>query len=214
MKIYDNYEKTRFRFDKNREIVWREIARYLQKYIPVDSSILDLGSGYCDFINFISAEKKYALDKYINPSSYASEKVIPLFGDYNLMDKKIENESLDFVFASNFLEHLEMKEMEKYIEIICKKLRLNGIFIIIQPNYRICYKNYFDDCTHVKAWSDISLKDYLQSRKFRILICEPKFLPFNMKSRLPKNKYLIRFYLKSPVKPFAKQMLIISKKIS
>ncbi len=211
--MYESYEKTRFNFSRHRKIVWEEIARYLQKDIPQNSIILDLGSGYCDFINSISGAKKYALDKYIDPEDYALEKVIKLFGDVRLMNKKIKNESLDVVFASNFLEHLNEKNLEEYMTAIQKKLKKNGLFIIIQPNYRFCYKNYFDDYTHVREWSDISLKDYLKTMGFSILKCEAKFLPFSMKSKFPKNRVLVRMYLRSPVRPFAGQMLVIAKKI-
>lgn len=210
--MYGYYKKTRFVFNRYRKAVWKEIAKYIQRYIPESSVILDLGSGYCDFINSISGAEKYALDKYINPEDYASEKVVKLFGDVRLMNKKIKNESLDVVFASNFLEHLNEKDLEEYIESVHKKLKKNGLLIIIQPNYRFCYKNYFDDYTHIREWSDISLRDYLKTKGFAILKCEPRFLPFSMKSKLPKNRILIRMYLKSPIKPFAKQMLIIAKK--
>lgn len=211
-KNYKDYQKTRFNFDKNRIIVWKEITKYLQKYICKDSAVLDLGSGYCDFINSITARKKYALDKYINPKIYAFQEVEGLFGDYSLMNKKIKDDSLDIVFASNFLEHLNQEDTEKCINMIYKKLKINGLFIIIQPNYKFSYKDYFDDYTHITTWSDIGLKDYLISKNFQICLCKPRFLPFSMKSKIPKNKLLIRIYLKSPVKPFAKQMLIITKK--
>lgn len=215
MKI-DNYEKTRFVWDKNRRKVWIEIARYLQRYIKKDSNILDMGSGYCDFINFIKAKKKYALDKCIDPNKFASQEVITIFGDFSLIKDKIKDNSLDVVFASNFFEHLKEEELEKCINLLKKKMKEKGRLIIIQPNFRLCYKNYFDDYTHTKAWTDISLRDYLKSKNFAIHIVKPKFLPFSMKSMLPKIRFLVRLYLNCPIKPFASQMLIVcsNKKIN
>jgi SAM-dependent methyltransferase len=210
---YHNYSKIRFKQNKSRDIVWQEIAKYLQKkFIPAISIILDLGSGYCDFINNIRAKKKYALDKFINPEKFASNETIPIFGDFNLADKIIEDCSLDIILASNFFEHLDEAELERYIKMILSKLKNGGKLIIIQPNYFLCYKNYFDDYTHIKAWSHISLPDFLKSRGFYIDLTKPRFLPFSIKSNLPKYKLLIRAYLNSPIKPFAGQMLVIARK--
>jgi ubiquinone/menaquinone biosynthesis C-methylase UbiE len=212
MISYENYEKKRFVWDKDRIIVWGEITKYLQKYIKKNSSILDLGSGYCDFINSISARKKYALDNYFNPKEYASREVTSILGDFSLMKKRFKNNSLDIVFASNFFEHLTEKKLERCINLIKKKLKETGILIVIQPNYRLCRKHYFEDYTHMKAWTEISFTRYLRNKGFSIKECIPGFIPFSMKSKLPKNKFLIRIYLRSPIKPFAAQMLIIARK--
>ncbi len=209
---YKGYSKTRFNENTDRKIVWGEIARFVQRYIKPDSTVLELGSGYCDFINSIKARKKYALDKYIRPQNYALDNVETLFGDYRQAERRIKNNSLDVIFASNFLEHLERKELEKYIELAKNKLRKDGKLILLQPNYRLAYKEYFDDYTHVTAWSDTSLKDYLSAKGFNVTLCMPSFLPFSMKSSIPKHKLLVRAYLNSPIKPFAKQMLIVARK--
>lgn len=209
---YKNYEKTRFSFNRERKVVWREITRFISKYLPDNPFILDLGSGYCDFVNSVKGRKKYALDKYINPERFALSETIPLYGDYGTLNKKIPDNSLDVVFASNFIEHLSEKDLEKYISIVYKKLKNRGLFIALQPNFKYSYREYFDDYTHLKAWTDVSLGDYLKSKGLITLKIWPKFLPFSMKKRLPKIPLLIRFYLYSPLKPFAKQMLIITRK--
>ncbi|KKT25430.1 methyltransferase domain-containing protein [Candidatus Pacearchaeota archaeon] len=209
---YQNYSKVRFKFRRDRNIVWQEIVLYLSRFIKRDSTILDLGSGYCDFINLVNAKKKFALDKYIDPNKFASNEVIKIKGDYKNMSKKIENNSLDVIFASNFFEHLSDFDLENYVKIIKTKLKPLGLLILLQPNFKYAYKEYFDDYTHVKAWSDVSLPDFIKTKGFGILKVSPKFIPFSLKSRLPKNRFLIRMYLRSPIKPFGKQMLVIARK--
>lgn len=157
------------------------------------------------------ASKKYAVDKFIDPNKYANSDVLSIFGDFKKIKSDITDHSLDYVFASNFFEHLNLKDMEKYFEIIKRKLKIGGKIIIIQPNYRLCSKNYFDDYTHEKAWSDISLADYLKKEMFSICLIKSRFLPFSMKSRIPKTKLLVRLYLNFPIKPLGKQMLIIAQ---
>jgi hypothetical protein len=83
-----------------------------------------------------------------------------------------------------------------------------GTLNILQPNYRLCSNEYFDDYTHVSIYSDRSLCDFLRAHGLRVLECQARFLPLTIKSRLPVSPALIRAYLASPVKPLAKQMFV------
>ena len=54
------YASTLFTFSKKRKIVWGEICNYLnQHFIPKDSAVLELGSGYGDFIGQIRPGKRW-----------------------------------------------------------------------------------------------------------------------------------------------------------
>jgi hypothetical protein len=80
--------------------------------------------------------------------------------------------------------------------------------MILQPNYRRAYREYFDDYTHVAAYSHVSLQDFLEAHGFTVVENHAGFLPLTIKSRLPVSPHLIRLYLKLPWKPLAKQMLL------
>ena len=41
---------------------WRTICNYLQRYVHSDGVTLDLGAGFCHFINNIRSREKIALD--------------------------------------------------------------------------------------------------------------------------------------------------------
>src|ERR1700726_4265817 len=45
--------------------VWKVLASYFSRWVPPESAVLDLGAGYCEFINSISANTKYAMN--LNP---------------------------------------------------------------------------------------------------------------------------------------------------
>ena len=209
---YDNYTSTRFRFDPKRRMVWEEISKYLRKWINPEGFVIELGSGYCDWINCIKARRKIAIDKFINPKDFCRKSVEPIFGDLKEI-KKIENDSVDVFLASNFFEHLTLKECEECLRLVKEKLKIGGKIIIIQPNYRYAYKNYFDDYTHLSVWSHESLKDFINANGLRVIRIYPKFLPLTMKSKFPRTRFLIRSYLKSPIKPMAGQMLVIARKM-
>jgi len=205
------YYTCRFSFDNERNAVWIEISRYLQKFIQKESIILDLGAGYCSFVNNIKAKEKYAVDLFEDFRKYADKDVKTYVGSCTSL-KQFKKDSFDAVFSSNLFEHLTLDEAEKTLKEIDRVLRPKGRFIVIQPNFRYCYKNYFDDYTHKTVYTDNSLADLLKTNNFKIIRKEKKFLPFSLKSKLPKSRLLVRMYLNMPFRPLAKQMLIIGEK--
>lgn len=208
---YKNYTVTRFQFNPRREAVWSEINRYLQRRICFGDLVVEVGSGYCNWINAVKAKNKVAIDKFIDPRKFCKPEIKTILGDYSKI-KELKNNSVDTFLLSNFLEHLDEKEVKKCIQLIRLKLKLNGIIIIIQPNYIFSSKKYFDDPTHISIWDHKSMYALLRMNNFKIVKVIPRFLPLEMKSRLPKNRFLIRFYLNSKIKPFGGQMLLIARK--
>lgn len=211
----DSYYKSRFVFNKDREIVWKEIVRFLNPFLKNKDTVLDLGAGYCDFINNVSVHKKIAVDISPELSRYAHSDV-ELLNSLATDLSKVKDATVDCVFSSNLLEHLTDNELGMCLSEVKRVLKKGGLFITMQPNYRLAYKTYFDDFTHKKVFSDESLKGFLVSHDLLIVKYWKKFLPFSLKSRpsiIPVFPFLIRAYLHSPIKPFAGQMLFVSKKI-
>jgi SAM-dependent methyltransferase len=187
------------------------MARFLQnRYISVQSSILEIGAGYCHFINQIEGREKHALDISSEILSHAGHGVIPHIHSCTDM-VGLEAGSFDVVFASNVFEHLTREETLKTLSEIRRVLTNAGQLIVIQPNFKYCWKDYFDDYTHVQVFTHTSLSDLLVAAGFMVLDLKPRFLPFSMRSTLPKSSWLVRLYLQSPFKPFAAQMLIVAK---
>lgn len=210
----DSYYNSRYVWDNSRSVVWKEIAKYLTKYIPEDSTVLDLGAGYCDFINNVRANKKIALDSSPDLKKYADKDVL-IVNSFSTNIQNVSDFSVDVVFSSNLFEHLTDNDLDKTMNEIKRVLKEGGRLILMQPNYKLSYKNYFDDYTHKKVFSDVSLEGFLLSHNMKIELSKPRFLPFSLKSRpsfIPVFPWLIRMYLNSPFKPFAGQMLFVSKK--
>lgn len=206
----NNYYSTRYKFREDRSKVWRAICEYLQQFIPKNSTVLDLGCGYCDFINNIKSKKKIAVDNSKYSSKYCNKNVSFITSKSDSLNK-IKNNSVDVVFSSNLFEHLTDKQFSKTLSEIKKILKKNGRLILIQPNYKYSYNDYFDDYTHIKAFSHISLQDGVEAHGFKMTKCIPRFIPFSFKSLLPKNYFLTKIYLHLPIRPMAKQMLLIFK---
>jgi ubiquinone/menaquinone biosynthesis C-methylase UbiE len=207
-----SYYDARFKFDPKRRVVWNEIVAYLSNHIPSKGTVVDLGAGYCDFINAVNAKRRIAIDISDESAHYCHPEVE--FLRSSVLDLSVlSDSSIDVVHASNLLEHFNDDDLEKLIAEIYRILSPSGKLILLQPNYRLAYKYYFDDYTHKKVWTHVSLRDFLTANKFKAVKDYTKFLPFSMKSSgsLPVFPFVIRAYLHSPWKPFAGQMLLVSQ---
>jgi SAM-dependent methyltransferase len=140
-------------------------------------------------------------------TSYAAPGVVARVGSVTDLSF-LPDASVDLVFASNLFEHLAKDDFAETLVQLRQKLKPDGTLIILQPNYRRAYREYFDDYTHISVFSDVSLCDFLVAHGFQVLESRAGFLPLSVKSRLPVSRFLIRLYLASPWKPGAKQMLV------
>jgi SAM-dependent methyltransferase len=194
---------------RERAHVWREIARYVRRDVPDARVAIELGPGYCDFINAFPAEQKVAFD--LNPEmlAYAEEGVDLRIEDASHLGD-LPPGSVDLVFASNFLEHLESNEVEQLLSAARKVLSDRGRLVLLQPNHRRCAEHYFDDPTHKTIFDDRNICDWLKRSDLRARRIVPGLLPFSMKSRLPKWPLLVRLYLNSPIRPLAAQMYVVA----
>lgn len=206
-----SYFETRYAPHPARQRVWKAICEYLQKFIEPSSAVMDVGAGYCDFINQIQARRKYAVDINSDVAQWCGSDV------HFIHAARIESidlppQSIDVAIVSNLLEHLPPEQCSKLFDCFDQLLTATGKVIVIQPNYFYCYRKYWDDFTHVRAFSDVSLKDFLLSRGYKILAGEKRFLPFSLKSHLPKSYWLTKLYLSSFWRPLAGQMLVVAQR--
>ena len=205
------YHATRFTYDPGRAGVWREICRYLQPYIAEDRALLDLGAGWGEFSRHARVSRKYALDCNPELVPHWGPAVIPIVQSA-LDPVPLPSGSLGTVVTSNFFEHFTQPEGEAILREVWRMLAPGGRLIAVQPNFRLEPRRYFDDYTHKTPYTDAGFNDFLRALGWRIIRNEPRFLPFSMKSRLPKAGWMVRLYLALPWRPFAGQFLIIAEK--
>ena len=206
------YFDSRLTFDKKRAVLWSALWDFaLSKIMEDSSSILELGAGWCDFINTATTSRRIAIDMWPGVVEAAAPGVEAHIG--SALDLSfLENGSIGAVFASNLVEHLTNEQCEVLVSEIDRVLVVGGKLVLMQPNYRLAYKRYFDDFTHVSMWSEVSLSDFLTSHGWHVDQAQARFMPFSIKSRLPVSRFMIRCYLASPVKPLAGQMLVVAHK--
>ncbi len=191
--------------------VWREIARYVARDVPPVGTLVELGAGYCDFANAFPAERRIAYDLNPEMAVHAGPEV-----EFRLADAVelpgLEPGSVDLVFASNFLEHLDEAELARLLPRVRDVLAPGGRLVLIQPNHRLCAEHYFDDPTHKTIFDDRNVGPRLAAHGLPVRRVVPGLLPFSMRSRLPKRPILIRLYLASPLRPLAAQMYVVAER--
>ena len=215
MNVETTYAHRFDRIERDRSIVWKVLTRhFFQRWVGPADVVLDLGAGYCEFINNISAGRKYALDlNPVTPSKADSD--VTVYSHDAAMPWPLPADSVDLVFTSNFFEHLESKKaLISCLAEIRRVLRPGGIFIALGPNIRHCYDVYWDFIDHYLPLSDRSLVEAIELVGLRIDEVIPRFLPYTMSGKKPPSRFLLRFYLKLRfVWPmFGKQFLIVAGK--
>lgn len=200
-KVIETLYQNRFNHEEiqKKEKVWRILCKYFfQKYINQNDVVIDIGTGFCEFINNIECKKKIGLD--INPITklYANS-------DVEIINESADNivsvasDTIDVAFVSNFFEHLPNKEiLSKSLEEIHRILKAGGKICILQPNIAVLNGKYWDFYDHNIPLSHKSMAEALLLSGFRIVEIKAKFLPYTTKSKLPRTPLLVRLYLLCP----------------
>ena len=199
--------------DPRRAAVWQVLARHLAPHVEPTAHVLELGAGYCDWINNVPAARRVAVDLWSELPAHTAPGVEPMVLDISSGLHSLEDASFDVVLASNLLEHFAPDAAADVVRDVARLLRPGGRFILIQPNFRYAWRRYFDDYTHRSIFTDVSLPAMLRAQGFRIVDVKPRFIPYSMQGvRVPLARWLVKAYLMSPFKPAAGQMLVIAQK--
>ena len=198
-----------------RNAVWQILCNdYFSKLISPEARVLDLGAGWCEFINNVTAAKKYAMDLNPETGSHLTTEATFIHQDCS-QPWEVPAESLDVVFTSNFFEHLPDKEkVERTISEAYRCLKEGGLIICIGPNIKYASGVYWDFWDHHVPLTEISLAELLELKGFKIQSCIGRFLPYSMTTGVTPPVILLRFYLRMPFfwRFIAKQFLVIGKK--
>jgi SAM-dependent methyltransferase len=195
--------------------VWKIIcSEFLSRFVPGNATVVDIGAGYCEFINNIECGKKIAIDLNPDVIRFAGPDVEVINESCTALDS-LTNDSVDIVFMSNFLEHLPGKQdVFDTLRESKRILRKGGDILILQPNIRFLASNYWDFFDHHTPLSDRSLVEALGSLDMEVIENYPRFLPYTTKSRLPKGPFFVKLYLRTPwIWPIlGKQAFIVARK--
>lgn len=201
---------------KAKAAIWKVLVEsFFQRWIGPDQTILDLGCGHGEFLNYIKCGRKIAVDVNSECASFLNSDIE--FHAGSVCDLSFLPEaSVDWVIASNLLEHLSGKsQVEQMLQEIRRVLKPNGQFLALGPNLRFLHGRYWDFWDHLVPITDRSLVEVLELSEFRIRECIPRFLPYTTCFNSPTNPWLVRCYLRMPIiwRILGRQFLIRAEKI-
>ncbi len=196
--------------------LWQTLCDgFFARYVPPGGTVLDLGAGYCDFINHVRAARRIAIDLNPETPGAAAPGVEVLSLPLPALGSAVAPGSVDLAFASNVFEHLRSPDaLLEVLGAVRVALRPGGRLIVLQPNVRLVGGRFWDFFDHTLPLTERGMAEALTLAGFRVAECRARFLPYTTKSRLPQASFLVRLYLALPPAQWlmGKQMLVVAER--
>ena len=163
----DNFHNVSAWGDEEKELL--QIQQKFLKYIPKRGSVLDLGSGRGIFLHLTEKSGRKALgvemDKTMYEVSKKSGYKVKHTDALNFL--KTNKNKYDAIFASHIIEHMDIKEGVKFIDLMKKSLNKGGVIIIVTPRPGSLWatENFWLDTTHVRPYPLNLMKQLLSPFK-------------------------------------------------
>jgi len=196
-----------------RNSMWQILCRtFFQRWVDPNAVVVEVGAGHCEFINNISARRKIAVDLSTDTPNWANRDVEVVTAPSTDLSA-IPDGSADVAFASNFFEHLTRSDILATMRELRRILGDTGRLLILQPNIRYCYRDYWMFFDHITPLDDYSLVEALELSGFTPVKVIRRFLPFTTKGRLPSSLLLLKIYLAVPLlwRFFGAQSFVVAK---
>jgi len=126
---------------------------------PLQGCNIDLGCGDQGFSRYCESQgiRSFAYD----------------YPDFNIEKDPLPHpdNSINFVTLNAVIEHIE--KPENILKEIKRVLKVGGLIFIRTPNWKMDYKNFYNDPTHVRPYSPETLKNTLQLFSLSAEFIEP-----------------------------------------
>ena len=137
-----------------KDLMWREICRYLQREIDPAGAVLDLACDRGDFIRNIARRREVGVRRPGRVAAPAVRRALrPVRRPPPL--EHVPTGHFDVVFMSNYLEHLASSDVVvEQMRTVRRAARPGGAMIVLQPNIRLVGSRYWDFVDHKVALTE------------------------------------------------------------
>ena len=181
-EIIPKYFENEFEDSKRVFQTFKSLFNFLDlNYLHSKIKLLDIGSGNGSFVEI------------------CKENNIDAIGiDGSKQKINFENDKLDFkdetfevVTLISVIEHIQ--EPSNILREVYRILKKKGVIVIVTPNFRYSYKNFYDDPTHLRPYTEKSIIKLMQLYGFKNL----KTVPFLVNKSLIFWKIPFSFFFAS-----------------
>ena len=149
-----------------------KLAKYLfiRFKMQAGQSILEVGSGRSELLEHFKkmGMETYAVDSASSAAEFAN-KAGANFELYHLSPqnsvKPFNGKKFDVIFSKSFIEHLH--DPIYFFEWSKSNLNYNGKLISLTPDWESNTKIFYDDVTHIKPFTKVSLNQILELVNFK-----------------------------------------------
>jgi Methyltransferase domain len=194
--------------------MWRDIARYLQRYVDPDRPLLDVACDAGDFIRHVTASERWATDIRDVRAALPQDVRFVQAESLALLDN-LPSGYFGTIFMSNYLEHMaDQPAVIEQLRVVAELLAAGGRAVILQPNVRLVGHRYWDFIDHRVPLTERSLEEAASAAGLRTVRLVTRFLPYTTKSALPQDPRLVRLYLALPIawRLLGKQTLYVGER--
>ena len=123
-------------------------------------------------------------------------------------DLPFKNETIEFVTMNGVIEHIY--HSSKILSEILRILKKGGLLYINTPNFQRDYLNFYNDPTHVKPYTPVSIKRTLELVGLNVVFLEPALIEKSpLYWKLPPK---IKWYIASKIKGGSKSIQVVGQK--
>ena len=105
----------------------------------------------------------------------------------------VEDNSVDIAVSLAVIEHL--RDPENFISEVYRCLKPGGVVYLSTPNFRLDWKNFYNDPTHVRPYTPESLEQLLKLSGFTSVASFPGLRCRNISWYRGQNRFLKAYYL-------------------
>ena len=214
----DRLYRARFSDDERdaKSRLWRVLCHaFFSKYSSPDATVLDLGAGYCDWVNNVTAARRIAVDLNPDVKRFAHPDVEVHLLPFDRLGDVVADDSIDLAFASNVFEHLRGPDaLLEVLLAVRTALKPGGSLMVMQPNVAKVAGHFWDFFDHTLPLTEKGMAEAMTVAGLEVVECRAGFLPYTTKSRLPQWPWIVRAYLALPPAQWVlgRQMLVVARK--
>lgn len=113
--------------------------------------------------------------------------------DFEVGSFPVEENSVDIAMSLAVIEHL--REPENFISEIFRCLKPGGLIYLSTPNFQLDWKNFYNDPTHVRPYTPVSIEELLRLYGFTSAAAFPGLRCKNIRWYRGKNRFIKAYYL-------------------